>query len=38
MEHHNETSFATQVLETMSNLIVELQIFKNNNEKLKKKK
>jgi hypothetical protein len=33
---NNEGSFSTQVLETMRNLIVELQVFKEDNEKLKK--
>jgi hypothetical protein len=35
-EHHSEGSSTTQVLETMRNLIVELQVFKVDNEKLKK--
>jgi hypothetical protein len=35
-EHHSEGSSTTQVLETMRNLIVELQVFKDDNEKLKK--
>jgi len=34
--HNNEGSSATHVLETMRNLIVELQISKSNNEKMKK--
>jgi hypothetical protein len=33
---NSEGSSATQVLETMRNLIVELQVFKADNEKLKK--
>jgi hypothetical protein len=35
-EHHSEGSSTTQVLEMMRNLIVELQVFKDDNEKLKK--
>jgi hypothetical protein len=35
-EHNSEGSSTTQVLETMRNLIMELQVFKENNEKLKK--
>jgi hypothetical protein len=34
--HNNEGRFSTQVLETMRNLIMELQVFKGDNEKLKK--
>jgi hypothetical protein len=34
--HNNEGSSTTQVLETMKNLIVELQVFKEDNEKMKK--
>jgi hypothetical protein len=34
--HNNEGSSANQVFETMKNLIVELQVFKENNEKMKK--
>jgi hypothetical protein len=32
---NNDGSSPTEVLETMRNLIVELQVFKDNNEKLK---
>ena len=35
-KHHDEGSSTTQVLETMRNLIVELQTFKVDIEKLKK--
>jgi hypothetical protein len=35
-EHHSEGSSTTQVLEMMRNLIVELQVFKEDTEKLKK--
>jgi hypothetical protein len=35
-EHNSEGISATQVLETMKNLIVELQVFKADNEKMKK--
>ena len=35
-KHHNEGSSTTQVLETMRNIIVELQVFKDDNEKLEK--
>jgi len=34
--HNNDRSLATQVLETMKNLIMELQVFKDYNEKMKK--
>ena len=34
--HNSDGSSPTEVLETMRNLIVELQIFKADNEKLKK--
>jgi len=34
--YNSEESSSTQVLETMKNLIVELQVFKENNEKMKK--
>jgi hypothetical protein len=34
--HNNEGISTTQILETMRNLIVELQVFKADNEKLKK--
>ena len=34
--NNNKGSSSTQVLETMKNLIVELQVFKEDNEKLKK--
>jgi len=34
--HNNEGSSTTQVLETMKNFIMELQVFKEDNEKLKK--
>ena len=33
--HNIEGSSTTQVLETMKNLIVELQVFKSDNEKMK---
>jgi hypothetical protein len=36
LEHNSEGSSTTQVLETMRNLIMELQVFETNNEKLKK--
>jgi len=36
IEHHSEGSYATQVLETTRNLIMELHIFKADNEKIKK--
>jgi hypothetical protein len=35
-KHHNESNSMTHVLKTMINLIVELQTFKADNEKLKK--
>ena len=34
--HNSEGISATQILETMKNLIVELQVFKEDNEKLKR--
>jgi hypothetical protein len=34
--HNSDGSTPTEVLETMRNLIVELQVFKADNEKLKK--
>ena len=34
--HNSDGSSPTEVLETMRNLIVELQVFKADNEKLKK--
>jgi len=36
LEHHSEGILSTHVLETMRNLIVELQLFKSYDEKLKK--
>jgi len=36
LEHDNEGILATQVLEAMRNLIVELEAFKEDNKKLKK--
>jgi hypothetical protein len=33
---HNSEGISTTLLETLRNLIVELQVFKENNEKLKK--
>jgi predicted ATP-dependent serine protease len=36
--HNNKGSSTTQVLETTRNLILELQVFKEDNEKLKKRK